>query len=97
MKGITNNPHGRPKGVPNKFTLEIRERIKNLLDEYFDSKEFDNDLQKLDAKDRVAFMIKLLEYTVPKLRFTNLTTEFDRLSDEDLNRIVQELIVSSNE
>lgn len=31
-KGQTGNPHGRPKGLQNKATLEFKEAVKNLIE-----------------------------------------------------------------
>ncbi len=33
MKGRTNNPSGRPKGVPNKTTIDLRQWINNFIDD----------------------------------------------------------------
>lgn len=36
-KGITNNPNGRPKGIPNKITSDTRELLSKFVsDKYSD-------------------------------------------------------------
>ena len=63
-KGITNNPKGRPKGIPNKTTTDLRRWVKSLLD---DNREvFEADLKKLDSAQRLSIMEKLMQYCIPK-------------------------------
>ena len=59
---------GRTKGTPNKLTKELRTTLKNIignelerLPEHFD---------KLEPKDRLELIIKLLPYSLPKVRPT---------------------------
>jgi hypothetical protein len=90
MKGTTNNPNGRPKGVPNKTTKELKVLIHEVVERQLETIEAD--LQALEAKDRLAVLLKLVEYVLPKQReqkidFSSLTdTEIDEL----INRITDE-------
>lgn len=63
---------GRVAGTPNKVSGRVREAISNMLDEYFNSNTFVQDIAELDAKDRVAAMEKFACYVAPKLQATTL-------------------------
>jgi hypothetical protein len=88
-KGQSGNPSGRRPGAPNKVTTKLRETISAFLDDQFDI--IKEDFKELKAPDRVRLYIELLQYGVPKLQSVQLETEFDRLSDEQLQEIVDEL------
>ena len=62
MKG---NP-GKPKGATSKQNKEIRERFKMLLDNNLD--QIEDDLQKLNSKDRIDAILNLASFVVPKLK-----------------------------
>jgi hypothetical protein len=89
-KGKTNNPNGRPKGVPNKSTGEMRAKIQKLVDTSW--KAISKDIQKMPPKDRVDIVVRLLPYVTPKLQVTDLNIDIDRLTDEQLDRLVNSLI-----
>lgn len=72
MKKGTNNPNGRPKGVPNRVTGELRTRIANFLDAKFET--VIEDFERLEAKERVVLFTKLIEYVLPKMRTIEDTT-----------------------
>ena len=69
MKG---NP-GKPKGATSKQNKEIRERFKMLLDNNLD--QIEDDLQKLNSKDRIDAIISLASYVIPKLKATEHRAE----------------------
>lgn len=87
------NP-GRPKGAKNKVNAQMRDLIQQLFDDNFDRMQ--NDLERLEPKDRLKFLFDLLPYLLPKLQNTtfNQTIDLDSLSEEEIdiliNRIVNE-------
>ena len=88
-KGTTNNPKGRPQGSPNKITANLRQKIQDILENNWHTVE--KDIKKLEPKDRLFFIEKLLKYAVPTLQATQLTTDFDKMTDEQLDYIINEL------
>ena len=89
MKGQTNNPNGRPKGIPNKVTTDLRQWITNFLEE--NREQIQEDWKALEPKDRIVLFEKLLKYALPTLQATSLTTDFERLTDEQLDTIIENL------
>ncbi|MEI7587159.1 hypothetical protein [Runella sp.] len=96
-KGKTNNPHGRPKGTPNKTTADIRNRVKDFVNAKWETMEAD--FNQLEPKERLAFFEKLLQYTLPKLQLVGVDADakisnnnegFDvtKLSEAELREIV---------
>ena len=90
-KGESGNLAGRPKGSHNKNTQDTRERIRQVIDALFSPDTIIKDLNDLEARDRINILIKLLEYSTPKLAHIEYQSDFDRLTDEQLDRIIDEL------
>lgn len=63
---------GRQAGTPNKASAAVRGAIAKMLDDYFTSETFANDIAELDPKDRVTAMEKFAAYVAPKLQATTL-------------------------
>lgn len=88
-KGESGNPKGRPKGSKNKATKELRSKIKILIEDNFE--QIENDLAEVDPEKRLKFWVDLLKYVLPTLQSTELTSEFEFLSDNELHEVVKEL------
>ena len=64
MKGTTNNPNGRPRGIPNRSTAELRELITTLFEDRYE--DFIEALDQLDPKEKVDAYFKLMSFVLPK-------------------------------
>lgn len=64
MTGKTNNPNGRPKGVPNRTTAELRELVITLFEDRYE--DFKTSLTELEPKDKVDAYFKLMSFVLPK-------------------------------
>ena len=85
-KGHTNNPNGRPKGKPNKVTGDVRRWLAELIDG--NRAQIKKDLKALSPKDRLLVLEKLMQYVVPKQQATTLEVDYSKMSDEQLNNII---------
>lgn len=64
---------GRKKGTPNKDTKELREKISDLIDNNFEN--IQSDIDQLEPKERLDFLTKLFEYSLPKLSRTEINAD----------------------
>lgn len=60
----TRNENGRPKGAVNKSTKETKEILQKIVSNQLD--KIDDLLEKLEPKEKIDAIIKLLPYVVPK-------------------------------
>lgn len=63
--GKTNNPHGRPKGTPNKVTRDLREALAVVIDA--ELSKLPELFEGLSNRERAQLLVKLLPYVIPKL------------------------------
>jgi hypothetical protein len=56
---------GRKSGTPNKLTKELRIALKNVL--YHEIELLPKHFEKLESKDRIELLTKLLPYALPKV------------------------------
>ena len=73
---------GRKKGVPNKLTAEVKEKIKHLLDGAIDS----IDLSECTTAERIRLIEIGLRYTSPTMKQVekHLETEYQSINFKDL-------------
>ena len=88
-KGQTNNPSGRPKGTPNKITADLRMKINAIVEKQIDSIE--QDLLSLEPMQRLQIVEKLISYCLPKLQAQTFEIDFQNLSEQQLDFIINQL------
>ena len=70
-KGESGNPKGRPRGVSNKVTSEIRQKYLSLIEDNFHLLEAD--IKSMRSVDRVKAIIELSRFILPTLKATDFT------------------------
>ena len=88
-KGMTNNPNGRPKGIQNKSTNDLRQWVGEFIEGQ--REQIINDWKALEPKDRIVMFEKLMRFVLPTLQATTLQTDFDKMTDAELDYIINEL------
>jgi hypothetical protein len=89
-----------PEGAKNKITGELRTTIINFLEDNFE--KVVQDFNALSPKERAKLYCDLLQYGLPKLQSVALGMDekssklslgigFEKLTDEQLNKIIDEL------
>ena len=91
-KGKTNNPNGRPKGTPNRITADMRDWLSAVIDK--NRKQMEKDLKRLEPKDRLQILEKMMQYVIPKQQAVSAEIDFNRLSDEQLDAVIDKLTKS---
>ena len=88
-KGQSGNIKGRTKGSPNRTTKQLRENINSFLNNNF--QRLENDFELLPPRDRIKFYCDLLQYGLPKLQSVELESDFEYLTDMQIDKIINEL------
>ncbi len=92
MAKFESGNQGRPKGAKNKASAQIRDRIQALFDDNFET--IQEDLESLEAKDRLNFLTDLLPYLMPKLQSTTYSQklDLDSMTEEDLDLLINRIV-----
>lgn len=86
-KGIKTG--GRESGTPNKLTFDMRAALQTILEN--EIKILPQLLEKMNPEKRADLLSRLLQYVTPKIQNIEIQTEFDRLTDEQLDYIIEQL------
>lgn len=54
-------------------------------------KQMEKDLKKLEPKDRLQILEKLMQYVIPKQQAVSAEIDLNKLTDEQLDAVVSEL------
>ena len=76
-KGISGNNSGRPKGAKGKAPQEVKQVIEQVIAEMFTPEQIAVDLLKCEPRERLNILLKLCEFTIPKLKSVDATIEKD--------------------
>ena len=82
---------GRKKGSPNRTNRDLKSRIMEIVENGFETIE--NDLEALEAKDRINAYLKLAEFVLAKEKVTKIDlgslndSEIEALLDRALNKL----------
>ena len=88
-KGQSGNKAGKPKGATNKTTTDLRKWINQFIDD--NREQIQKDWKGLEPKDRLVMFEKLLKYSLPTLQATSMDVSFEKLTDEQLDEIINQL------
>src|SRR6185369_12417961 len=89
------NPNGRPKGSVNRISTELRNSIALFLRHEFPNVK--RAFHKLDAEKKIKTYTDLLDFILPKLKSQELDISFDKLTDEQVDLIMENLKKAANE
>jgi len=87
--GTSGNEKGRPKGATNKTTQHLRENISNFLEDNFE--DVQTTFDQAGNREKLNFYKDLLAFALPKLQSIESVGQFETLTDEQLQIIIDEL------
>jgi hypothetical protein len=85
----TQKTGGRAKGTPNRVSTDLRTWINELLDG--NRRQIVKDIKQLEPQQRVMIFEKLLSYAVPKMQSVEAKIDLNKLSEGQLDVIINEL------
>ena len=80
---------GRAKGTPNRITASVKGWIFQVIDK--NRLQMEKDIEALEPKDRLQVLEKLMQYVIPRQQSVSANLDINKLSEEQLNTLVEEL------
>ena len=84
---------GREVGTPNKITTDLRRKINGFIENNWEKVQ--KDFDKLEPKDRLLWLEKILSYSLPRLQSVEYTSDtdaiIDKLSDSQLEELMEKI------
>ncbi len=91
-KGHTNNTKGRPKGKPNKITKDIREFYRMLLEKNQTAMiSWITRTARKNPAEAAKLFLSMSEFIIPKQQRTEIASDFDKMTDEQVEHVIEEL------
>jgi hypothetical protein len=87
--GKSGNPAGRPRGRKNDPAQNLHDRITKYLDKNFEPVM--GGMETPSGREKARIYCELLKYTVPRLSPKKSDIKFERLSDAQLDEIIETL------
>jgi hypothetical protein len=93
-KGVSNNPSGRKKGIPNKAHRPLKDNISEFLSRNW--AKIEKDFESLDPYSRIQAYTKLMDYVLPRLKSidanVSIEQKLEKMSDEQLNALIDQIL-----
>ena len=86
----TSKTGGREPGTQNKVTRDLKNWIQAMIDG--NRVQLEADLKALEPRERWNIIEKLMQYTIPKMQNVQATLELDKLTEEQITKITDELL-----
>lgn len=94
-KGQSINPKGKAIGTKNKTSERLRLTISNFLELEFPT--IRRDFKKLSPRDRAKLFVDLMPFAVAKLQAVSIDMDFNKMSEQQLDDIINELTKKAHE
>lgn len=88
-QGESGNPKGRPKGAKGKASKDVKALLAKIVSDNIPSVQ--RDLSQLEPKERLIILEKLMAYVIPKATTTQNNINVDKLTEEQINQIIESL------
>ena len=95
-----NRAGGRPKGAKNRTTYKTKEILADILENNIENVQ--KDLDSLEPKDRLNFLMNLASYVVPKLKSVEVAGDISHhnmlgLNSEEIIELEAEITTITND
>ncbi len=76
------------------FSSFIAGQLRNLISDFLEQRfeQVIEDFEQLEPKDRIKVFTDLLQYSVPKLQAVSNLIEFEKMTDEQLDEVIKQLM-----